>query len=85
VNAFTLWKPEAVRITAGAQHVATFEKTAMSQRKYCAECGGHLIDQSSDTRLVDVFAATLPTLPFTPGVHVNYARRCCRCGMGCPN
>ena len=23
--------------------------------------------------LVDVFAATLPTLPFTPGVHVNYS------------
>jgi hypothetical protein len=23
--------------------------------------------------LVDVFAATLPTLKFTPGVHVNYA------------
>ena len=23
--------------------------------------------------LVDVFAATLPTLPFAPGVHVNYA------------
>jgi hypothetical protein len=23
--------------------------------------------------LVDVFAATLPTLQFSPGVHVNYA------------
>jgi hypothetical protein len=23
--------------------------------------------------LVDVFAATLPTLEFSPGVHVNYA------------
>jgi len=23
--------------------------------------------------LVDVFAATLPDLPFQPGVHVNYA------------
>jgi hypothetical protein len=22
--------------------------------------------------LVDVFAATIPTLPFEPGVHVNY-------------
>jgi hypothetical protein len=73
VNAFTLWKPEAVRITAGAQHVATFEKTPMSQRKYCAECGGHLMTNHPTLGLVDVFAATLPTLPFTPGVHVNYA------------
>ena len=67
VNAFTLWKPEAVRITAGAQHVATFEKTPMSQRKYCAECGGHLMTNHPTLGLVDVFAATLPTLPFTPG------------------
>src|SRR6201999_1251589 len=43
VNAFSLWKPEAVRITAGAEHVATFQKTALSQRKYCAKCGGHLM------------------------------------------
>ena len=27
VNAFSLWKPEAVRITEGARHVATFSKT----------------------------------------------------------
>src|SRR5258708_26047796 len=40
VNAFSLWKPEAVRVTAGAEHVATFSKTAMSQRKYCEKCGG---------------------------------------------
>ena len=73
VNAFTLWKPEAVRITAGAQHVATFEKTPISQRKYCAECGGHLMTNHPTLGLVDVFAATFPTLPFTPGVHVNYA------------
>jgi hypothetical protein len=27
VNAFSLWKPEAVRITSGSEHVATFSKT----------------------------------------------------------
>jgi hypothetical protein len=27
VNAFSLWKPEAVRITSGAEDVATFQKT----------------------------------------------------------
>jgi hypothetical protein len=73
VNAFTLWKPEAVEITSGKQHVATFEKTPMSQRKYCAKCGGHLMTNHPTLGLVDVFAATLPTLAFTPGVHVNYA------------
>jgi hypothetical protein len=26
VNAFTLWKPDAVRVTAGAEHVAMYQK-----------------------------------------------------------
>ena len=43
VNAFSLWKPDAVRIRSGAEHVATYQKTKMSQRKYCSRCGGHLM------------------------------------------
>jgi hypothetical protein len=73
LNAFSLWKPEAVRIVAGPEHVATFAKTAMSERKYCAKCGGHLMANHPPLGLVDVFAATIPTLAFEPGVHVNYA------------
>ena len=73
VNAFSLWKPEAVRITAGAEHVATFQKTELSQRQYCSKCGGHLMTNHPPLGMVDVFAATIPTLAFTPGVHVNYA------------
>jgi hypothetical protein len=73
VNAFTLWKPDAVRITAGEAHVATFSKTAFSQRQYCTRCGGHLMNRHPTIGLVDVYAAIIPTLTFTPGVHVNYA------------
>jgi hypothetical protein len=73
VNAFSLWKPEAVRVTKGAEHVATFEKTPLSQRQYCARCGGHLMTNHPPLAMVDVFAATLPGLAFRPGVHVNYA------------
>ena len=73
MNAFSLWKPEAVRITEGAEFIATFQKTPMSQRKFCAKCGGHLMTNHPPLSLIDVFAATLPTLTFTPGVHVNYA------------
>jgi hypothetical protein len=72
VNAFTLWKPAAVRITAGAKQVAMFQKSEVSQRKYCRKCGGHLMTNHPPLNLVDVFAATLPTLRFNPGVHVNY-------------
>jgi hypothetical protein len=73
VNAFTLWKPEDVRVAKGGEHLATFEKTSLSQRRYCAKCGGHLMTAHPPLGLVDVYAATLPNLPFRPGVHVNYA------------
>ncbi|HSZ23411.1 MAG TPA: GFA family protein [Candidatus Sulfotelmatobacter sp.] len=73
VNAFSLWKPDAVRVTAGAEHIATFKKTELTHRQYCQKCGGHLMSRHPSLGLVDVFAATLPTLTFTPGVHVNYA------------
>jgi hypothetical protein len=73
VNAFTLWKPGAVRITAGADHVATFQRSPLSQRRYCIKCGGHLMTNHPPLGLVDVFAATIPSLAFEPGVHVNYA------------
>jgi hypothetical protein len=73
VNAFSLWKPEAVKVTSGAEHVATFTKTPASERQYCAKCGGHLMTNHPALGLIDVFAATLPTLDFVPGVHINYA------------
>jgi hypothetical protein len=73
VNAFSLWKPSAVRITAGAEHVAMFQKSKTSQRQYCSKCGGHLMTNHPPFGLVDVFAATIPGLAFKPGVHVNYS------------
>ncbi len=73
VNAFTLWKPDSVRVTSGSDNVATFQKTVLSHRKYCRKCGGHLMTLHPPIGLVDVFSATLPTLAFKPAVHVNYA------------
>jgi hypothetical protein len=73
VNAFSLWKPQAVRVVEGAEHVATFKKSALSERQYCSKCGGHVMNNHPPLGLVDVYAATIPTLKFAPGVHVNYA------------
>jgi hypothetical protein len=73
VNAFTLWKPDAVQVTKGADLLATFQKTALSQRQYCAKCGGHVMTNHPPLGLIDVYAATLPTMKFGPGLHVNYA------------
>lgn len=73
VNAFTLWKPENVSITKGADLVLTHDQTPRSSRKWCKQCGGHLATEHPQWGLVDVYAAILPALPFKPGVHVNYA------------
>ncbi|QXQ07005.1 GFA family protein [Sphingosinicellaceae bacterium] len=73
VNAFSLWKPAAVVVVAGAGHVATYSASPLSQRKFCSLCGGHLMTNHPPLGLVDVFAATIPELAFVPGVHVNYA------------
>ena len=73
VNAFSLWKPENVKVTAGAENIASFKKTELSHRQYCGKCGGHLMTNHPPLGMVDVFAATLPTLKFAPAVHVNYS------------
>ena len=72
VNAFTLWKPEAVRVTQGAEQIGTFNKTPQSYRKWCKTCGGHLFTEHPGMGLIDVYAAVIPDFPYQPGVHVNY-------------
>jgi hypothetical protein len=73
VNAFSLWKPENVKVTEGAESIACYKKTELSYRQYCAKCGGHLMTNHPPLGMVDVFAATLPTLKFAAAVHVNYS------------
>ncbi|MBV8616720.1 MAG: GFA family protein [Acetobacteraceae bacterium] len=75
VNAFSLWKPEAVTVTKGEDKIGTYAKTEMSHRQFCRECGGHLMTRHPTFGLVDVFAATIPDLPFQPALHVNYGER----------
>jgi hypothetical protein len=73
VNAFTLWEPQNVRITNGAEHIGRMMKTEKSGRQYCKKCGGHLMTDHPTMGLIDVYAGTIPTLAFRPEVHVNYA------------
>jgi len=72
VNAFSLWKPEQVVVTKGENQMGEYHKAETSYRKWCKLCGGHLLTVHPTFGLVDVYAATIPDLPFKPGVHVNY-------------
>jgi hypothetical protein len=72
VNAFTLWKPDAVRVLQGADRIGIYNKTPRSDRKFCKSCGGHLFTEHPHWNLIDVYAAIIPQFKFAPAVHVNY-------------
>ena len=84
VNAFSLWKPEILKITHGASSIGTYNKTPVSYRKWCKSCGGHLFTEHPPLQLTDVYAATIPQLKFQPGLHVNYQEAVLRVKDGLP-
>lgn len=84
VNAFTLWKPEALQVTRGADNIGAYSKTPQSDRKWCKTCGGHLFTEHPGMGLIDVYAAVIPGLAFSPAVHVHYQERVLRIQDGLP-
>jgi hypothetical protein len=72
VNAFTLWNPDDVRVTKGSEHIDTYAKSPQSERSWCGKCGGHLFTRHPSWNLIDVYAATIPSLAFKPALHVHY-------------
>ncbi|MBS0151561.1 MAG: GFA family protein [Nitrospira sp.] len=84
VNAFTLWKPDAVQITQGAENIGTYSKTPLSFRKWCRTCGGHILTEHPTWGVVDVYAAVIPDFPYKAGIHVNYEETRLRIQDGLP-
>ena len=72
VNAFSLWAPDAVRVTKGENLIETFNKTEHSYRKWCGKCGGHIMSAHPGMGMTDVYAATIPGFPFKAMMHVFY-------------
>jgi hypothetical protein len=84
INAFSLWKPESLEVTKGADQIGSFHRNPQSERKWCKNCGGHLFTEHPGWSLVDIYAAVLPTLKFEPGVHVHYQETRLRMKDGLP-
>ena len=82
--AFALFRSEKVKVTKGAELLRGFNKTGMSDRQSCTRCGGHLMTGPPGMGFIDVYAATIPTLPFKPVVHLNYAEAVLRITDGLP-
>lgn len=84
VNAFSLWSPDAVTVTRGVERVGVHNQSELSYRKFCTTCGGHLFTEHPPWDLIDVYAATIPGLRFSPQLHVNYATTVLRMHDGLP-
>lgn len=84
VNAFSLWPAEAVRITRGEDRLGSYAKTPDSRRRWCMDCGGHVLTEHPRMELVDVYAAVLDDFDFAPGVHVHYQESVLRVTDGLP-
>ena len=86
ITAYTLWNPDAVRITQGADNVVTYHKTPQSYRKWCKLCGGHLLMEHPDPAppLTCVYPAIIPGLAFVPSMHLNYGETALHLRDGLP-
>lgn len=79
VSAFTLWKPDTVKIIKGHDKIASFNKNPdttddviNSNRMWCKTCGGHIYTDHPGMGLIDVPSAVIFKLVFKPGFHVHY-------------
>lgn len=72
INAFTLWKPDAVHITKGKDLLDGFKRTDASFRRWCKSCGGHVLTEHPGMGLTDVYAAVIQGFRFEPQLHVHY-------------
>lgn len=75
INAFSLWKSDDVRITKGAANIGTFHKSENSYRKFCKNCGGHIMTDHPRMRLVDVYANLIEGYIHRPTLHANYGSK----------
>jgi hypothetical protein len=60
-------------VTKGQKHLASYNQRGFSNRRYCSNCGGHVLVEHPTLGLTDVHASMLPKLKFSPALHVNYA------------
>ncbi len=69
---------------SGADNIGTYNKTPQSYRKWCKTCGGHIFTEHPGMGLIDVYAAVIPDLAYSPGVHVHYQEARLRIKDGLP-
>ena len=81
----TLFRPEDVRITKGADSLRRYARNEGHDRCFCCHCGGHVMADHQDTYgIIDVYAAILDGFTFNPTAHINYESAMLRVLDGLP-
>jgi len=75
VNAFSLWSPDAVKVTEGEDKIGTFAKTDNSHRKFCTDCGGHLMSAHPGLNMTDVYLNLFPGIEHKGDMHIYYGEK----------
>ena len=75
VNAFSLWQPDQVNITKGTDKIGTFAKTEASHRKFCTQCGGHLMTDHPGMGMIDVYLNIVPSKAHAGTMHIFYGEK----------
>ena len=75
INAFSLWSSDDVKVTEGEDKLGSFAKTEASHRKFCTECGGHIMTRHPEMGKTDVYLNTVPGLAHTGALHLFYGER----------
>lgn len=70
---YALFADDQVAVTRGAELLSCVNKTGMSARRFCLNCGGHLMTEHPGMGFADIHAPVLPKLQFEPVWHLNYA------------
>lgn len=73
VVAYALFADHQVTITHGADLLGSFNKTGMSVRRFCTQCGGRVLTEHPGMGFTDLNPLILRGLTFLPDLHLNYA------------
>src|SRR4051812_49918109 len=60
VNAFTLWRADAVKVTDGEDQIGEHHNNENTYRPWCKVCGRHPLARHPQSWLVEVLRATHP-------------------------
>ena len=81
---FSLWTPAAVKVTAGAEKLGSFTKSGDSHRKFCTQCGGHVMNERSSLGLNSIYLGLVPDLDQQASLHVYYEEKTLSVADGLP-